>query len=65
MANAPNTVADPARVAPPAFCSMASQFTFGAFPEKNSASLAAFSGFAFAHSAFAEMCIRDRYGSYL
>mgnify|MGYP007064540077 CR=1 FL=1 len=34
--------ADAARVATPAFCSMAAQFTSGALPEKNISSLAAF-----------------------
>ena len=53
VASAPNTTADAARVATSAFCWIASQFTFGAFPEKNSANLAASSGFSFAHSALA------------
>jgi len=41
------------RVAAPAFCSIAAQFTSGALPEKNRSSLAAFSGLAFAHSDLA------------
>jgi len=52
VASAPNTVAEAARVAPPAFCSITDQSTFGAFPEKKASSLQASSGFAFAHSAF-------------
>ena len=53
VARAPRTVAEAARVAVPAFCSIAVQSIFGALPEKNNSSLAACSGLALAHSAFA------------
>ena len=52
IARAPRTVAEAARVAVPAFCSMAAQSTLGALPEKNASSLAASSGLALVHLAF-------------
>ena len=51
VANTPRTVADAARVAALAFCSIAFQSIWGIFPENQKSILAANSGFAFVHSA--------------
>lgn len=53
VASTPRTLAEALRVASPAFCSIAFQFTFGALPENHSSNLAASSGLALVHSALA------------